>query len=253
MDSIEREIDAHVREVERTNQRGGRMLSIVDLIERGTLDLELAAILAAEIARGASFLIGASPGGAGKTTVAGALLGFLPAGVPIVAATPGLAGRALRASSPRTCFLAHEIGDGPYFAYLWGRDAAEFVELPAAGHIAVANLHADDPDEVFDQLCRACGARRPSLERFLMIFLRIEGTALRPVRRIDTVWGPGPERIAAWDPRRAAFRLEGSAPPGADGFRALIEPLCREGIRAIGEVRRAVLRAAREGDREGPR
>ena len=45
-----------LREIERCNQRGGRMLSIVDLIEAGTLSRELAAYALAAIGRGASFL-----------------------------------------------------------------------------------------------------------------------------------------------------------------------------------------------------
>ena len=54
------------------------MLSLVDLIEAGTLDLALAAYLAAAMRSGASLLVGARPGGAGKTAVMCALLNFLP-------------------------------------------------------------------------------------------------------------------------------------------------------------------------------
>lgn len=60
---------AHCAEIERCNQRGGRMLSIVDLIEAGTMTRELAAYSLAAIGAGASFMVGALPGGAGKTTV----------------------------------------------------------------------------------------------------------------------------------------------------------------------------------------
>jgi type IV secretory pathway ATPase VirB11/archaellum biosynthesis ATPase len=54
------------------------MLSLVDLIEAGTLDLPLAAYLAAAMRAGASLMVGARPGGAGKTVVMCALLNFLP-------------------------------------------------------------------------------------------------------------------------------------------------------------------------------
>jgi hypothetical protein len=61
------------------------MLSIVDLIEAGTMSREVAAYSLAAIGAGASFMVGALPGGAGKTTVMGALLNFVPLGVPLVA------------------------------------------------------------------------------------------------------------------------------------------------------------------------
>ena len=76
----------HCREINRCNQRGGRMLSVVDLIEAGTMTAELAAYCLAAIGQGASFMVGAMPGGAGKTTVMGALLNFVPAGVELVPA-----------------------------------------------------------------------------------------------------------------------------------------------------------------------
>jgi Flp pilus assembly CpaF family ATPase len=58
----------HCVEIDRCNQRGGRMLSIVDLIDAGTMSPELAAYSLAAIGGGASFMVGALPGGAGKTT-----------------------------------------------------------------------------------------------------------------------------------------------------------------------------------------
>ncbi len=59
----------HCAEIERCNQRGGRMLSIAGLIEAGTVTRDLAAYSLAAIGTGASFMVGALPGGAGMTTV----------------------------------------------------------------------------------------------------------------------------------------------------------------------------------------
>ena len=80
------DIGQHCAEIERCNQRGGRMLSIVDLIEAGTFSRDLAAYSLAAIGDGASFMVGALPGGAGKTTAMGALLNFVPRDVSLVAA-----------------------------------------------------------------------------------------------------------------------------------------------------------------------
>jgi len=72
----------HCREIDRCNQRGGRMLSIVDLVQAGTFTVDLAAYALAAIGKGASFMVGALPGGAGKTTVMGVIQSLLAAGRP---------------------------------------------------------------------------------------------------------------------------------------------------------------------------
>jgi type IV secretory pathway ATPase VirB11/archaellum biosynthesis ATPase len=66
------------RQIEQLNQRGGRMLSIVDLIQAGTIRVQMAAYAMRAMAEGASLLTAAGPGGAGKTTLMAALLNFLP-------------------------------------------------------------------------------------------------------------------------------------------------------------------------------
>jgi Flp pilus assembly CpaF family ATPase len=76
---MEQRILRHLEEINRCNQRGGRMLSIRDLLDAGTLNEEMAAYLLAVISTGNSFLVGARPGGVGKTTVMAALLNFIPA------------------------------------------------------------------------------------------------------------------------------------------------------------------------------
>ena len=106
----------HCAQIERCNQRGARMLSVVDLIEAGTLTPELAAYALAAIWHGASFMIGALPGGAGKTTVMGALLNFVPPDVELAVADGLPALTAGRAGQPKRCFICHEIGPAPYYA-----------------------------------------------------------------------------------------------------------------------------------------
>jgi len=71
------------RQIEMLNQRGGRTLSIVDLIAAGTIGPEMAACACRAMHQGASLLTGARPGGAGKTTLMAAVLNFLPPEVPL--------------------------------------------------------------------------------------------------------------------------------------------------------------------------
>jgi len=56
----------------------GRPLTLADLLEHGTLTRAMIAVLAWTIARGASVFVAAGPQGAGKSTVANALLELLP-------------------------------------------------------------------------------------------------------------------------------------------------------------------------------
>ncbi len=110
------EIQAHCETIERCNQRGGRMLSIVDLMASGTLTRELATYALAAIGSGASFMVGARPGGAGKTTVMGALLNLVPQHVTLVATeNEAVVEQGIRERLPRHCYVCHEIGNGVYY------------------------------------------------------------------------------------------------------------------------------------------
>ena len=183
-------ISRHCAEIDRCNQRGGRMLSIFDLIDAGTLDLDLAAYLMARISRGASFMVGARPGGLGKTTVMCALLNLIPADVEVVAATPEAVRSAARDESlPRSCYVCHEIGSGPYFAYLWDADLRAYCSLAGMGHLLATNLHADDIDDAQEQVC---AQNLVPISHFnalhLLVFLRMDRGLCTTRRRIDKVY-----------------------------------------------------------------
>jgi len=60
------------------NQRGGPSLSLVDLIQAGTLSPELASHLIVLQMNGVSIASGAQIGGSGKTTLLTSLLAFTP-------------------------------------------------------------------------------------------------------------------------------------------------------------------------------
>jgi hypothetical protein len=183
-------ITKHCEELNRCNQRGGRMLSVFDLLDAKSLDLDLAAYLMARISRGASFMVGSVPGGAGKTTVMCALLNFVPMDVPLIAATAQEVYEVSKAAaSQRACYVCHEIGSGPYFAYLWSDALRTYCGLSENEHILATNLHADDLEEAREQVCGDNGVRQELFNRFeLLIFLRIKGTYLKTHRRIEKVY-----------------------------------------------------------------
>ena len=187
---MDSEIEAHCAELNRCNQRGGRMLSILDLIDAQTLDLDLAALLMVQMRQGASFMVGARPGGAGKTTVMCALINLIPPEIRLVAATSQIARSASESgASARRCFICHEIGAGPYFAYLWGKELRTYCALSEEGHMLATNLHADDLDETHAQVCRENGVPEAHFNAFrCLIYLRVRGAYPNAHRMVESVY-----------------------------------------------------------------
>jgi hypothetical protein len=226
------------QQIEALNQRGGRILGIVDLIEANTLDAELAAYLWQKIDEGASFLTAARPGGAGKSTVLANMLNLLPAGTSIhtVASGRDLAGDI----KTGTCYLAHEIGSGPYFAYLWGSDAGGFFERAARGARVASCLHADTLEEVESILTQP-----PNLvsgQAFaaigLLVFIHIDHTDnIR--RRVGTVYEHDgrQHRLAwQWDATADTYHPCNDIAPDAERISA-IKGLVRRNVRDLRQAR----------------
>jgi hypothetical protein len=183
-------IARHCDELNRCNQRGGRMLSVFDLLAAKTLHLDLAAYLMARISTGSSFMVGSVPGGAGKTTVMCALLNFVPVDVSLIAATERAVYEAANEKLPRSaCYICHEIGSGNYFAYLWADALRAYCGLFEHGHILATNLHADNPRQAREQICDTNGVPDEHFNKFeLLIFLRIENGYLKAKRWIQEVY-----------------------------------------------------------------
>jgi hypothetical protein len=191
MTDMNDKITIHCDELNRCNQRGGRMLSIFDLLAAKTLDLDLAAYLMARISTGSSFMVGSVPGGAGKTTVMCALLNFVPVDVPLIAATPEAVYEAAntKVSPSRACYVCHEIGSGYYFAYLWADELRAYCGLSDQGHILATNLHADNLEQAKDQVCNTNSVPGEHFNKFeLLIFLGIESHYIRAKRWIEEVY-----------------------------------------------------------------
>ncbi len=241
----------HVRAIQACNQRGGRMLSLVDLLEAGTVDLPLAAYLAAAMHEGASLLVGARPGGAGKTAVMCALLNFLPNHTTLQALDGASVFVAANQDTHygKTCYLAHEIGSGYYYAYIWGKQVGDFLMLAARGHIVASNLHADTLAETRHQLCRQNGAREEHLEAVtLKLYLRVSrGTYGGLERRVARVYeSDGAEDRLLWK-----LDAEGAFVPQAEShlvsaeqqraYADLLVDFQHRGVRHIEDVRQALL------------
>jgi hypothetical protein len=253
-------IRAHAQAINDCNQRGGRMLSLVDLLDAESVDLPLAAYLAAAMRAGASLLVGARPGGAGKTAVMCALLNWIPDHTVIRPVDrPSVLEAGTRDACPQdVCYLAHEIGAGPYYAYIWGRSARAFFELAARGHIVASNLHADTLQETRDQLCRENRVPTAHLDAVtLKVYLRMERAGGWATRRwISQVYesdGKGNRLLWTGD-NKGEFAQQAASdivsPDQEVLYARFLAELSRRGIRHIDQVRQAVVEWGQAGELE---
>ena len=170
----------------RPGRDGELPLSLLDQIELGTLDVELAAWLVSHISRGASFIVGAESRGVGKTTTMRSLLGFAPGHLPFAMMLPGKI--ADLDGSPH-CAISYELSDHAPPAYLWAQDLRDYFALSGRGHMLVGNMHADDLDQARAQICKANDVPEAHFRAIgLFIFVRMEGESSSARRSIETVY-----------------------------------------------------------------
>ena len=243
-------------QIEQLNQRGGRTLSIVDLIRAGTVNPEMAAFACRAMENGASILTGARPGGAGKTTLMAALLGFLPPEVPIATVDrPAVIQQAhLQQPDRDECYLVHEIGSGHWFGYLWGPDVADFLSLIEGRRRIASCLHADTLEELREILSSpALGVEPPVLARVgLVLFMHVDAAAgcRRRVSTFHQADGAGNHRlIYRWEPNSDGFQRVGEIedPAGLKRYVDFIRRIVDKGEVDARAVRREIVEFYRAG------
>ncbi len=244
-------VEAHVKALNACNQRGGRMLSLIDLLKDQSVSLPMAGYLAAAMREGASLLVGANPGGAGKTTVMAALLNFVPDDVALQAVDDrAILSRAEETRPGKVCYVAHEISPATYYyAYIWGRDIRTFLRLAADGHLIASNLHADTLEETRAQLCEQNGADPTHLDAVtLKVYLGTAGHRFSMRRWIDRVYEhDGETDRLLWEERQPGDfvqRAESAhgSPETIARYTDLLADLQERRVRRIGDVRRALVR-----------
>ena len=256
----------NLEQIEQLNQRGGPALSIIDLIEDGTVTAEMAAFCWQAVAGGAGFLTGAVPGGAGKTTLMAAVLAFLPPGERIITVSDrsvldaALAGRV---GLPAT-LLAHEIGAGRWFGYIWDRDAADFFSLGSSAVRTVTCPHADTAEQAWDIL-GPLGVKRGDFDGVrLQLFMQVPTRAGRVQHRVRWIyfgvdgvlrpvyaWRQAGDRFGSLVDRPALCRAladaAGTSPEDEDAAwrerQSLLEALHRDGVSLYEDVRARLVAA----------
>ncbi|MDA0745357.1 MAG: hypothetical protein O2954_02495 [bacterium] len=147
--------------------------SLLDLIELKVFDLELAAWFVAQVSRGASYIAGSGPGGIGKTTTMRSLLSFVPDQLKFVKALPG---KVAEVNGSACCVVSDELSDHPPPTYLWEQDLRDFFALSEKGHLLVGNMHADELDEVHEQVVKTNQVPESQFRALnLFVFICLEG------------------------------------------------------------------------------
>ncbi len=184
-------MDSIIYYVNRSNQRSLRMLSVIDLIRAKTLTYDSAAWLLHRILRGSSWLVGAKPGSAGKTTVASALLAMLPSDTQIL-----LLGdyqnrdyQLPENCNKNYCILTYEISPALYDGYIWKDEVKLMTELGLKGCRLVGNLHADTLEDAREQICSIGGATEEGFGAFnIFIPISLKSKGFSYERRISYVF-----------------------------------------------------------------
>lgn len=161
-------------------------LSIVEIIEAGTLPPRLAAAFWLGMERGASFVFAAHPPGAGKTALLTAILPFAPRD-SLAYFTRGW-GETFdlppRDDSLPTYLLVNEMSDD-LPVYSWGPYVIRSFEAVAEGYSLATTMHADSAEEVAEILTDEVGVPVPHLARLTFVVpLVFSYRARRPLRRV---------------------------------------------------------------------
>lgn len=129
--------------------------SLLWLIERGALDVRVAAFLSLAVEARASFVVVAEPHEAGKTTLLTALLDFLPETThPVYLRGWYERFSFLDTLPPESAYLLCNEISSHLPTYLWGRGVRRVFEAAAAGYPLATTMHASGAADALEQLAR---------------------------------------------------------------------------------------------------
>jgi hypothetical protein len=145
-------------------------MSIVEIVEAGTLHRRVAALLWLLLERKRSIILASEPPMSGKTTTLSALLPFLPGGTRLVFLR-GLSETFdyLKDGDPERAYLLVNELSSHLPVYLWGRKAAHMFRTLEHGYGLGTTMHADDVEGVLSQLRSELGLGTAEIGRLDVI------------------------------------------------------------------------------------
>ena len=166
-------------------------LSILDVVEFGTIDYRLAGLLWLLMEHRASVIVASGPVWVGKTTLFHALLDFLPPDIQKVT----LKGydedfKDLGDEKPENTYLVTEEISNHSYEYLWGSQVSEAFELLPKGYALGGTTHARNIKEVA-YILNALGVPLQNIAGlgFVLTLQVTRGRSYNdePIRYVDTV------------------------------------------------------------------
>ena len=192
-------------------------LSLVGLVQNGTLDLRIASLLWLLAENKASIVVAAGPRLVGKTTLLMAIVDLLPPWYLKVLTRGRQEDFSFLAQTDpvKTVILVPELSDHTP-AYLWGDAVLVLFQALDRGFSVAATLHADTPEEVVAALVEGPLRSRPGLAGRLdaIVNLWMGQDHDVPVRRVSrltlvrpSVDGEGPRffTLSEWDHQLLSF------------------------------------------------
>jgi hypothetical protein len=168
-------------------------LSILDLVNSGTVDCKLAALLWVIMENRASVIVSSAPVYAGKTTLLHAILDFLPQDQNLIALRGYFEDFKFTelVKPEKSYLLAEEISNHGYAEYLWGAKAIRTFRLLAQGYSLGSTMHARNSEETIYILNGMLGISMLLLSR-LGIIVNLRATNGRteeddPIRRVVSI------------------------------------------------------------------
>jgi hypothetical protein len=166
-------------------------LSIADLVVNGTLDAEVAGTLWAAVDEQLSFLTVAMPRGAGKTTLASAILGLRRPHVPLhpVLAEPGELAE-LREAQHGGYIVVGELSPYGMPSYIWGPPVRDVFDTLQHGYSLQTSLHATSVEEAMRVVTaeNRVGDEAASHLKLVVYIEASRGRDGRPFRRVAEVF-----------------------------------------------------------------
>ena len=195
-------------------------LTVLDLIQNGTMSAEMAATMWGAMDDRSSFIVAAGPRQAGKSTNTNAILGMLPGDV----ALHDLSGETEQFDSLKTSVTGGYIVVAEFSnhmpTYLRGEQVMQVFQTAEKGYSIAGTLHADTPEDLFYELRSHGPLTDDDLARIrYLVFLAMRGTMEKPLlRRVASVWEvsnvtggtPAAQMLHQWNEASDSFDIVGT-------------------------------------------